>query len=401
MFKDKSYKAHEDHKYLYDALQKSLERDCSNQLLSDLEEARQKKRKRRDLPRTPSGSPPSQPPLHLLQQVHLSDDEDFENNYLPKANSRKDWPKPLPKEERPATPELAWTIPFSNVSDVENNWATALVLAYETPDENSLLAKTRDMTNFLNCSRWRSVTRCSHIRLTGRIQKDIKSESINGSSPALSISKMKVASYPDFGLKPLMLEQMWIDDVSTYDISAKYGFSHWWFNRQKFYIDIYDSLPRRKEVRSHMLVSSELKPTQDTGHLDHLPGSDKQMLSTTVKLWTRNLVIRQRVKDFQLVFPIKNNERKIIWFNEIYKFSDSTLTRILEALAYRVKEFKIKQLNLSINTRFWTQKDVTRSKEFIVAIERRLKTIRIYQNLECFIDGRVLDIDFKLLQRTE
>nr|GFC21728.1 hypothetical protein [Tanacetum cinerariifolium] len=36
------------------------------------------------------------------------------------------------------------------------------------------------------------------------------------------------------------------------------------------------------------------------GHLDHLPGSDKQMLSTAVKLWTRNLVIRQRVDDFQL-----------------------------------------------------------------------------------------------------
>nr|GEZ45319.1 hypothetical protein [Tanacetum cinerariifolium] len=41
---------------------KSLERDYSNQLLSDLEKARQKKRKRRDLPRTPFGSPPSHPP---------------------------------------------------------------------------------------------------------------------------------------------------------------------------------------------------------------------------------------------------------------------------------------------------------------------------------------------------
>nr|GEX18579.1 hypothetical protein [Tanacetum cinerariifolium] len=62
MFEDKSYKAHEDHKKLYDALEKSLERDYSDQLLSDLEEARQKKRKRRDVTRTPSGSPPPQPP---------------------------------------------------------------------------------------------------------------------------------------------------------------------------------------------------------------------------------------------------------------------------------------------------------------------------------------------------
>nr|GEW55796.1 retrovirus-related Pol polyprotein from transposon TNT 1-94 [Tanacetum cinerariifolium] len=52
--------------------------------------------------------------------------------------------------ERTTTPEPAWTIPSFNVSDVENNWATALVSTYETPAENLLLVKTRDMTNFLN-----------------------------------------------------------------------------------------------------------------------------------------------------------------------------------------------------------------------------------------------------------
>nr|GEZ22355.1 hypothetical protein [Tanacetum cinerariifolium] len=86
------------------------------------------------------------PPVH----VHLSNDEDSENDHLPKADSRKDWWKPLPEEERPMTPEPAWTVPSFNVSDVENNWATELVSAYETPAENSLLAKTGDMTNFLN-----------------------------------------------------------------------------------------------------------------------------------------------------------------------------------------------------------------------------------------------------------
>ncbi|GJT70025.1 hypothetical protein Tco_0995195 [Tanacetum coccineum] len=88
-------------------------------------------------------------------------------------------------------------------------------------------------------------------------------------------------------------------------------------------------------------------------------------------------------------------------FNEIYKFSDGTLTRILEALDYKVNEFKVKRLNPGMNTRSWTQKDVTRNKEFIAAIKKRLKTRRIYQNLECFVSGRVRDIDYMLLQRTE
>ncbi|GKF73231.1 hypothetical protein Tco_0219563 [Tanacetum coccineum] len=88
-------------------------------------------------------------------------------------------------------------------------------------------------------------------------------------------------------------------------------------------------------------------------------------------------------------------------FNKIYNFSYGTLTRILKALDYRVKEFKIKRLNPGMNTRFLTQKDMTRSKEFMSAIKRRLKMRRIYQNLECFVGGRVRDIDYRLLQRTE
>nr|GEV38392.1 retrovirus-related Pol polyprotein from transposon TNT 1-94 [Tanacetum cinerariifolium] len=228
----------------------------------------------------------------------------------------------LDEQERPATPKPAWTIPSSNISDVENNWATVLVLAYETNAENSLLAKIRDMMNFQHCK---------------------------GSSPALSISKMKATSYPDFGLELLVLEQMWIDDVCTYDISTKYGISHRWFNRYKFYIDRHDSPSRRKEVRSHMRILSVVR----------------------IKAYLR-------YSDFE----------------------DLNMLLLQEALAYRVTEFKIKRLNPGMNTRFWTQTDMTRSKEFIAAIERRLKTRRIYQNLECFVGGRVRDIDYRLLQRT-
>ncbi|GKE17487.1 hypothetical protein Tco_1425064 [Tanacetum coccineum] len=200
MFEDNSYKAHDVHNDLYEALQKSLELDYSNQRLADQEEARKKRRKRRDVPRTPSGSPPLQPPpppplagasgapgtsgasgssqlppplpppstagvsrdqelsptnslMHEDsipdEQVHLSDDEDSGNDHLPKSDSRKDWWKPLPEEERPATPEPAWIISSSNVSDVENNWASALVSTSKTLAENSLLAKTGDMTTFM------------------------------------------------------------------------------------------------------------------------------------------------------------------------------------------------------------------------------------------------------------
>ncbi|GKF09020.1 hypothetical protein Tco_0043244, partial [Tanacetum coccineum] len=59
MYEDESYETHKDHKNLFDALQKSLERDHSDQLASNLKEARLKKRKKCVTPRTPSGSPPT------------------------------------------------------------------------------------------------------------------------------------------------------------------------------------------------------------------------------------------------------------------------------------------------------------------------------------------------------
>ncbi|GJY11124.1 hypothetical protein Tco_0379309 [Tanacetum coccineum] len=62
MWETNSYKAYEDHKKLYEALENSMDRNHSDQLLTDLAEARRKKKKRHDSPRTLPGSPPYQPP---------------------------------------------------------------------------------------------------------------------------------------------------------------------------------------------------------------------------------------------------------------------------------------------------------------------------------------------------
>nr|GFA84844.1 hypothetical protein [Tanacetum cinerariifolium] len=309
------------------------------------------------------------------EHVHFSNDEESKNDHLLTTNSRKGWWKPLPTEERPATLKPAWTIPSFTVLDVENNWATALISAYETPAENSLLANTGDMTNFLN---------------------------YKGSSPALSISKIKAASYPDFGLELIVPKKMWIDDVSTYDISAKYEVRSTMrilsVVRIKAYSRYgYDYLNeivlRRADFQEHTIAEKDFK------NLHPSDFEDLNMLLLKGYEFKHDYTIIESPR--AVVFSVSNNERKITRFNEIYKFSDGMLIRILEALAYRLKEFKIKWLNPGMNTRCLTQKDMTRSKEFIAAIERRMKTRRIYWNLECFVCGRVRDIDYGILQRME
>nr|GEV43389.1 retrovirus-related Pol polyprotein from transposon TNT 1-94 [Tanacetum cinerariifolium] len=356
------------------------------------------------------------------EQVHFSNDEDSENDHLPTADSRKGWWKPLPTEERPATPEPTWTIPFSTVSDVKNNWATALVLAYETPAENSLLAKTRDMTNFLNwyCRQVNKIM-LTPADLEGQDYEVVKAfypdvihlqfqieechkmltDQVDWTNPKGDQVRIdiKAASYPDFGLELLVPEQMWIDDTCFYiapkrsQINLVDSQCRQIKSYSRYEYDYLSEIVLRKaDYHEHMITEKDFKNLHPSnfedlnllllqGHLNHLPGSDKRMLSTAVKLWTRNLVIRQRVEDFQLgiesyqtqlnltkpgwdatgyefkhgytiikspravMFSVNNNERKIMRFNEIYKFSDGTLTRIFEALAYRVKEFKIKRLN--------------------------------------------------------
>nr|GEV65207.1 hypothetical protein [Tanacetum cinerariifolium] len=88
----------------------------------------------------------------------------------------------------------------------------------------------------------------------------------------------------------------------------------------------------------------------------------------------------------------------IMRFNEIHNFSGDTLHQIDEALDYQVKEFKVNRMNPGLNTRFWTRKGVDRSKEFMFSIQKRLKTRRIFRNLESFIGGRVREEDYRLLK---
>ncbi|GJW10020.1 hypothetical protein Tco_1575847 [Tanacetum coccineum] len=57
MWETKSYEAHEDQKKLYKALEKSMDCNHSEQLLTYLAEAQRKKKRRHESPKTPPGSP--------------------------------------------------------------------------------------------------------------------------------------------------------------------------------------------------------------------------------------------------------------------------------------------------------------------------------------------------------
>nr|GEX28175.1 hypothetical protein [Tanacetum cinerariifolium] len=235
---------------------------------------------------------------------------------------------------------------------------------------------------------------------------------------------MKAAYYPDVGLEQMVPDQMWTEKECKYDIAAMYGISHWWFQRQRFYIDRHTSEGARKVVQTHMRILSVVKI-----EVLSLYGYDYMKKIVLRRADIKDIIAErdfkylypsdfkdlQWVEDFQLGienYQTQLNLTKPRWEATGFEYKhDFTVIESLRAVTFRdkyevqmimrVKEFKVNRMNPGLNIRFWTRKDVDRSKEFMFSIQKRLKTRRIFRNLESFVGGRVREEDYRLMQRTE
>ncbi|GKB68204.1 hypothetical protein Tco_0929616, partial [Tanacetum coccineum] len=340
-------------------------------------------------------------------QDMVSDDEDIGSRHIPRVNLKQDLFKPLSEDERPATPEPTWFIPSSSLSVPTHNWASAIASSYVPPPENSLLSQTGDwfckkqgITELTSEHLEGPMEEC-HKLLTNQVDDRLLRYNVSKPLPlggppsqvmiqkefffnrdldylrfgskgdriALSITKMKAAYYPNVGLEQMVPDQMWIEAECMYDISATYGISHWWSRRQKFYIDRQSAEPTEELLLPEPLTAKG----QEDSLLCCQPMDQESGYQTT----GRRLPTQHREDKYGM--------QMIMCFNEIYKFSDGTLQQIDEALDYRVKEFRVNKVNLGLNTRFWTTNDVIKSKQFMFAIQKRLKLRRIFWNLESFV----------------
>ncbi|GKD78119.1 monodehydroascorbate reductase, partial [Tanacetum coccineum] len=518
MWESNSYQAHEDHKMLYEALEKSMVRDHTDQLLTDLVEAQRKKKKRLGSPKTPPGSPPYQPPppsppaglsgtpgasgasrssqlppppppsytnqsdqststaapsssitaasaeyttwtttdtrlkpsvLSIPEELHIDDDtthdeqvqssgdEDIGHDHIPTVNLRQNWWKPR-TEDRPATPEPAWSIPSSIMPVLVNNWASALASTYAPPSENSLLAQTGDMAIFMD---WfykkQGITELKQQDLEGpayeivkvfhpnvihlqyqieechKLLSDQVDESIirynvskplplggppgqviiqsdfffnkdleylryghKSGRPALSISKMKAAYYPNVGLEQMVPDQIYTSEgdrraVQTHmrilsvvriEVFSLYGYDY-----------MKTIVLRRADLKEYTIAEIDFKYLYPSDFEDLY----QTQLNLTKPRWDATGF--EFKHDFTVIdtpravtFRDKYGVQMIMQFNEIHKFSDITLQQVDEALDYLVKEFK-----------------------------KQLKTRRIFRNLESFVGGRIRERDYRLLKRTE
>nr|GEZ14855.1 hypothetical protein [Tanacetum cinerariifolium] len=282
--------------------------------------------------------------------------EDIGNAHIPKVNLRQDWWKPL-EEERPATPEPVWSIPSSDVPVLKNNQASALASTYSPPPEDSLLAQTGPAFELVKVFHpdvihlQYQMEECHKLLIDSmddpilrhNVSKPLPLDGPPGQTCTVHLED-EGGIHHDAWLEEMVPDQFWIDEECKYDIAVMYGISHWWFQRQRFYIDLHTSEGDRRAVRiriwilsvvrievfsiygydymkkivlhrvdlnEHVIAERDFKylylsDFEDPymlnlqGHLNHLLSKDKKILTTAVNQWTRHLVIRQRVEDFHL-----------------------------------------------------------------------------------------------------
>ncbi|GKC52768.1 hypothetical protein Tco_1075513 [Tanacetum coccineum] len=108
-----------------------------------------------------------------------------------------------------------------------------------------------------------------------------------------------------------------------------------------------------------------------------------------LRMITRSLILKRRVKDLQLGVET----------DELYKLSDATLKSVRDEIRDRVLDFRL-DYNTEMPKRKWTAVDRKRSGLMFDLIDKQLREREIIRNLERLVGARELEMDYKLMTRT-
>nr|GEX66914.1 hypothetical protein [Tanacetum cinerariifolium] len=267
------------------------------------------------------------------------------------------------------------------------------------------------------------------------------------------VTKTKAANYGHIKwIEDLVPRTMWIQKPINYDKHALWGVSYWgriiaitdlkiveWHNYKHLdWISVRcddDKIYKFKEgdfKRLHLQDIEDMLLLLVQGKLSNLTVEERFAFNVSLRMFTRSIVIQRRVKDLQLgvesyqkrlnltkpdtyrsdlkqreaytaysnprgfIYQNKDKKNRLMRIDELYKFSDGTLNDVCNALDDRLKGIRMQYLPQTI----WRKGDKDRATAMIQAIDKMLKTRRIMRSLERFVDGRLFEGDFWMLQRT-
>ncbi|GKA65931.1 hypothetical protein Tco_0765638 [Tanacetum coccineum] len=187
-----------------------------------------------------------------------------------------------------------------------------------------------------------------------------------------SITKTKAADYGQIKwIEDRIPRSMWSTIPVVYDKHAYWGTYHWGPKRQRFY-GYATNMENSKDVYSkHRIITViSLKIMMFYGYrkLTNLSLDEGYALNVALRMYTRRIVIQERVEDLQLA--VESYQKKI------------NLARP-DSQQYLPK-------------RRWSNQDKRRARVMINAIDRKLRDRRLMRSLEKFVGGRPYGEDLRL-----
>nr|GEV07944.1 hypothetical protein [Tanacetum cinerariifolium] len=301
-------------------------RDLPEELTHDLAEAQKKRKKGRESPKMPPGSPSHQPPPPPPPAGPSG------TSGAPRASGSEVTPPPPPptstNQDSPSTGSAA--------PSPTKTAATTKHQAWSTPDRGRPHTEAQRQQITTTGGPPGQVTIQSDFFFNKDLEYLIYGS--KGRRPALSISKMKAAYYSDAGLEQMVPDQFWIEEECKYDIGHeehKHESEKWesssnmaiytfkWFKNSSFSAG--DHGMRRHGIElldggvsgGGVLVGGRVVGWAVIGLFD------------SSMCWPNGSVVAT------LVIVCIGGKRKF----------DGTLQQIVEALDYRVKEFRINRMN--------------------------------------------------------
>ncbi|GKE35546.1 hypothetical protein Tco_1454868 [Tanacetum coccineum] len=279
------------------------------------------------------------------------------------------------------------------------------------------------------------------IDFSAFIMNDLKINNLNQETllgPAFRLLKGTRSNYAELEydfeecIEDMVLN-IWVPVKVAYDKHVLWGISHWREQRKSFNGSNND-LYRFKEgdfprLRINDIEDMLLLVVQN--RLTNLSGDDVSDFAIALRMFTRSLVIQKRVKDLQLrvksyqkkinvtkpettksgirirdpytpyqdpqgfIYVVNNGRNMLMRSDELYKFSDRTLTGLQTSLDDITKNIRMEYLP----KRRWSTLEKKRANIMIKAIDKQLKERRLMRSLEKFVGERHYETDPRLLQR--
>ncbi|GJY94367.1 hypothetical protein Tco_0510728 [Tanacetum coccineum] len=96
-----------------------------------------------------------------------------------------------------------------------------------------------------------------------------------------------------------------------------------------------------------------------------------------------------------VVYLNRNNLKRHMRADELYKFYDGTLKDVRDNLHDMLQNFVL-GYNEAMPTRKWSEKDQEQTPEMLKLIDDLLLERQIMRSLECYVGGRLNETDYKL-----